>query len=119
MGLCLKGIKAIYFGHFFESHIFPDSCTYEINFFLLFYVGLILRYAKKKKKCDSPGNFSSCSIFDPCESRLMKKQILLTVPGTHFLSLRSLEKEGPVAESLKGMSPGRRYEGSILFPGAM
>lgn len=45
----------------------------------------------------------------------MKKKILLTVPCTRFLPLRSLEKELSVAENLKRMSPSRRSEGSVLI----
>lgn len=63
--------------------------------------------------------FLAVSSLIPGESRLMRKQILLTVPRTHFLPLRSLEKEGSVAESLKRISAGRRSEGSVLITAAV
>ena len=90
----------------------------------LFYVGLIIRPAKEPRR-EEGNSFSSlhmpaletssCNIFDPWESRLMKKKILLTVPCTRFLPLRSPEKELSVAENLKRMSPSRRSEGSVLI----
>ena len=49
--LCLKGIKAAYFGHFFEPHIFGVPVCVKLNSVvflqLMFYVNFIVRPAKK------------------------------------------------------------------------
>lgn len=63
----------------------------------------------------SSRNFSSCNIFDVWKfTRLVEKQILLSVLWAHFRPLRSLEKELSVAGRLKRMSPSERSEGRVL-----
>lgn len=37
---CLQDIKAACFGHFFESHIFMNSCTYKIKSVFLLIINL-------------------------------------------------------------------------------
>lgn len=64
-------------------------------------------------KHDSSRNFSSCLIFDHWEfSRLLKKQILLTVLEARFLlPLRPLEKEIFVVGILREQGISHAEEG--------